>query len=54
MFPKNRGEGRMLREDGGKRWGRRALLESHGMGGGGCIMSSGWSLVQFGPKFRRK
>lgn len=37
MFPKNRGEGRMLREDGGKRWGRRALLESHGMGGGGGL-----------------
>lgn len=32
VFPKNIGDRRMLREYGGTRRGRRALLESHGMG----------------------
>lgn len=32
VFPKIIDEGRILREDGGKRRGRRFLLESHSMG----------------------
>lgn len=43
VFPENRGEGRTLREAGGKRRGRRALLESEG--GLSCVNGQAGGVV---------